>query len=92
MFTERLAQYASLVLDHPDLGGKIISHRLYVGTPARRWRPGKFVMDPSVMGRGLDRVVSLDDNPSAYLFQPEDAVPVAPVIGSSRIKVTTFLI
>lgn len=36
--------------------------------------------DLSVMGRDLDRLVIVDDNPNAYAFQPENAVPVAPFI------------
>lgn len=32
------------------------------------------------MGRDLNRVVIVDDNPNCYIFQPENAVPVRPFI------------
>nr|XP_010916740.3 probable C-terminal domain small phosphatase [Elaeis guineensis] len=78
VFTAGLREYASLVLDHLDPGGEIISHRLY--RDSCKEMEGKFVKDLSVMGRDLDRVVIVDDNPNAYAFQPENAVPVAPFI------------
>nr|CAD1843217.1 unnamed protein product [Ananas comosus var. bracteatus] len=41
---------------------------------------GKFVKDLSAVGRELDRVVIVDDNPNTYIFQPENAVPMSPFV------------
>lgn len=68
-------EYASLLLDHLDPRREIIPHRLL--RDSCKEVEGKLVKDRSVMRRGLDRVVSVDDNPSAYAFYPENAVPVA---------------
>ncbi|XP_077229618.1 haloacid dehalogenase-like hydrolase (HAD) superfamily protein [Tasmannia lanceolata] len=73
VFTAGLREYASLVLDRLDSEG-VISHRLY--RDSCKEMEGRFVKDLSEMGRDLKRVVIVDDNPSAYVFQPENAVPM----------------
>ncbi|KAK4794011.1 hypothetical protein SAY86_012005 [Trapa natans] len=78
IFTAGLKEYASLVLDRLDPTGAMISHRLY--RDSCREMEGKFVKDLSGMGRDLRRVVLVDDNPNAYGFQPENAMPIAPFI------------
>ncbi|KAJ4980967.1 hypothetical protein NE237_031804 [Protea cynaroides] len=77
VFTAGLKEYASLVLDKIDPKG-LISHRLY--RESCKEKEGRFVKDLSEMGRDLRRVVIVDDNPNAYLFQPENALPVSPFI------------
>ncbi|XP_077249559.1 uncharacterized protein LOC143889268 [Tasmannia lanceolata] len=77
VFTAGLKEYASLILDRLDSKG-VISHRLY--RDSCKEVEGKFVKDLSDLGRDLKRVVIIDDNPSAYVFQPENAVPVIPFI------------
>ncbi|GMH19440.1 hypothetical protein Nepgr_021281 [Nepenthes gracilis] len=77
VFTAGLKEYASLVLDALDRNG-VISHRLY--RDSCREMEGKFVKDLSEMGRDLMRVVIVDDNPSSYVFQPENAIPVRPFV------------
>ncbi|CAL9195808.1 unnamed protein product [Musa hybrid cultivar] len=76
VFTAGLREYASLVLDRLDPGGKLISHRLY--RDSCKEMEGKLVKDLSVVGRALDRAVLVDDNPNAYALQPENALQVAP--------------
>ncbi|KAJ8633392.1 hypothetical protein MRB53_026728 [Persea americana] len=75
VFTAGLKEYASLVLDRLDSKG-VISHRLY--RDSCKEIEGRFVKDLAEMGRDLKRVVIIDDNPNAYEFQPENAVPVKP--------------
>ncbi|XP_068658897.1 uncharacterized protein [Aristolochia californica] len=77
VFTAGLKEYASLVLDKLDSKG-LISYRLY--RDSCKQKEGKFVKDLSELGRDLKRVVIIDDNPNAYEFQPENALPVAPFI------------
>ncbi|KAF8030918.1 hypothetical protein BT93_D0189 [Corymbia citriodora subsp. variegata] len=78
IFTAGLKEYASLVLDRLDQKGSLISHRLYRDSCEEV--DGKFVKDLSKMGRDLKRVVIVDDNPNAYVFQPENAIPVIPFV------------
>ncbi|KAF8409118.1 hypothetical protein HHK36_005191 [Tetracentron sinense] len=77
VFTAGLKEYASLVLDKLDPEG-LISHRLY--RDSCKQMDGKFVKDLSELGRDLKQVVIIDDNPNAYSFQPENALPVRPFI------------
>ncbi|KAG8634589.1 hypothetical protein MANES_17G061000v8 [Manihot esculenta] len=77
VFTAGLKEYASLVLNKLDVKG-LISHRFY--RDSCKQIDGKFVKDLSEMGRDLNRVVIVDDNPNCYIFQPENAVPVRPFI------------
>ncbi|KAL9452317.1 hypothetical protein AB3S75_008162 [Citrus x aurantiifolia] len=80
VFTAGLKEYASLVLNRLDRNG-VISHRLY--RDSCKQIDGKFVKDLSEMGRNLKQVVIVDDNPNAYIFQPENAIPVKPFTGDS---------
>ncbi|KAI3966008.1 hypothetical protein MKX01_010965 [Papaver californicum] len=41
---------------------------------------GRFVKDLSQIGRDLKNVVLVDDNPNAYIFQPDNALPLRPFI------------
>ncbi|KAF2305351.1 hypothetical protein GH714_004144 [Hevea brasiliensis] len=77
VFTAGLKEYASLVLTKLDVKG-LISHRLY--RDSCKEIDGKFVKDLSEVGRDLNRVVIVDDNPNCYIFHPENAVPVRPFI------------
>ncbi|KAI3953810.1 hypothetical protein MKW98_017634 [Papaver atlanticum] len=77
VFTAGLKEYASLVLDKIDRNG-VISHRLY--RDSCKEMDGRFVKDLSQIGRDLKNVVLVDDNPNAYIFQPDNALPVRPFI------------
>ncbi|KAK4858676.1 hypothetical protein QYF36_020346 [Acer negundo] len=78
VFTAGLKEYASLVLDRLDKKG-LISHRLY--RDSCKPFDGKYVKDLSEVGRDLNKAVIVDDNPNAYHFQPENAIPVKPFTG-----------
>ncbi|KAJ4703717.1 CTD small phosphatase-like protein [Melia azedarach] len=80
VFTAGLKEYASLVLDRLDKK-RLISHRLY--RDSCKQIDGKFVKDLSEMGRDLNKVVIVDDNPNAYVFQPKNAIPVKPFTGDA---------
>ncbi|KAG6496029.1 carboxy-terminal domain RNA polymerase II polypeptide A small phosphatase 1-like [Zingiber officinale] len=76
VFTAGLREYASLVLDRLDPAGELIAHRLY--RDSCREMEGKLVKDLAGVGRALNRVVLVDDNPNAYVLQPENALRVTP--------------
>lgn len=77
VFTAAVKEYASLVLDRIDQNG-LISHRLY--RDSCREVEGKFVKDLSEMGRDLNRVIIVDDNPNSYVNQPDNAIPILPFV------------
>ncbi|KAG2689314.1 hypothetical protein I3760_09G133600 [Carya illinoinensis] len=91
IFTAGLREYASLVLDRLDQDA-VISHRLY--RDSCKQVDGKFVKDLLGLGRDLSRVVIVDDNPNAYVFQPENAIPIRPFtddLGDTELgKLTEF--
>ncbi|XP_073013736.1 uncharacterized protein [Typha latifolia] len=93
VFTAGLKEYASLVLDRLDPAGEVICHRLY--RDSCKEMEGRFVKDLSITGRGLDMAVIVDDNPNAYMLQPENAIQVTPFVndlGDQELrKVIRFL-
>ncbi|GAA0172723.1 hypothetical protein Leryth_027228 [Lithospermum erythrorhizon] len=80
VFTAGVEEYASLVLDKID-GGGLISHKLY--RDSCKEVDGRFVKDLSGMGRDLSKVLIVDDNPTCYMFQPENAIPIRPFIDNA---------
>ncbi|KAK8487641.1 hypothetical protein V6N13_063015 [Hibiscus sabdariffa] len=74
VFTAGLEPYASLLLDVLDPKG-LISHRLYRDS-CKQVGKGRFVKDLSTLGRDLDRVVIVDDNPKSYSLQPANGIPI----------------
>ncbi|KAI3466773.1 hypothetical protein Pfo_023436 [Paulownia fortunei] len=86
VFTAGIEEYASLVLDRLDWR-KLISHRLY--RDSCKEVDGKFVKDLSEIGRELNRVMIVDDNPNSYQFQPDNAIPIKPFtddLGDEELK------
>lgn len=83
VFTAGLREYASLVLDELDRN-RVIGHRLY--RDSCREMDGKYVKDLSHMGRDLWKVVIVDDNPSSYALQPENAIQIRPFIDDLEDK------
>ena len=77
IFTAGLEEYASAVLDELDKN-RVINHRLF--RDSCREMDGKFVKDLSQVGRDLWKVVIVDDNPSSYSFQPENAIRIRPFV------------
>ena len=82
IFTASIPIYANKVIDiiDPD---KLISHRLFRsswvehksinanGDPTSYW-----VKDLSRLSRFIDDIIILDNSPSAYIYQKENALPV----------------
>ncbi|XP_051133769.1 uncharacterized protein LOC127253298 [Andrographis paniculata] len=86
VFTAGIREYASLVLDKLDWRN-LISHRLY--RESCREMDGKLVKDLSGVGRDLDRVMIVDDNPNSYQLQPDNAIPIRPFtddLGDDELK------
>ncbi|GFQ00033.1 ctd small phosphatase-like protein, partial [Phtheirospermum japonicum] len=86
IFTAGIEEYASLVVDKLDWRN-LISHRLY--RDSCKEVEGKFVKDLCGIGRELDKVVILDDNPNSYRLQPENAIPIKSFIddlGDEELK------
>ncbi|CAJ1962023.1 unnamed protein product [Sphenostylis stenocarpa] len=77
VFTAALKEYASMVLDRLDRN-RFISHRLY--RDSCRHIDGKLVKDLNETGRDLKRVVIVDDNPSSFTNQPENAILIRPFV------------
>jgi len=77
VFTAALKEYASMVLDRLDRN-RFISHRLY--RDSCRHIDGKLVKDLNETGRDLKRVVIVDDNPSSFSNQPENAILIRPFV------------
>ncbi|KAK6932739.1 FCP1 homology domain [Dillenia turbinata] len=77
VFTAGLREYASLILDQLD-EKSLISHRLY--RDSCREIEGRFVKDLGNLGRDLKSLVIVDDNPNAYSFQRQNAIPIRPFI------------
>lgn len=64
------------MLDILDPDYSLFSSRLY--RPATtRTRCGDFVKDLSRLGRDLRRTVLVDNNPTSFLLQPLNGVPIA---------------
>ncbi|KAH1048470.1 hypothetical protein J1N35_039254 [Gossypium stocksii] len=74
VFTAGLEQYASLLLDILDPKG-LISHRLYRDS-CKPLVKRRFAKDLSTIGRDLENVVIVDDNPRSYALQPANAIPI----------------
>jgi len=73
IFTASLAKYADPVLDALDPKGHIF-WRLFrdscVGAGSQ------FVKDMSILGRPAESAMILDNSPTSYMFQPEQAIPI----------------
>ncbi|TYG97435.1 hypothetical protein ES288_A10G038500v1 [Gossypium darwinii] len=74
VFTAGLEQYASLLLDVLDPKG-LISYRLYRDS-CKPLVKRRFAKDLSTIGRDLENVVIVDDNPRSYALQPANAIPI----------------
>ncbi|KAE8715018.1 putative Haloacid dehalogenase-like hydrolase superfamily protein [Hibiscus syriacus] len=74
VFTAGLEPYASSLLDVLDPKG-LISHRLYRDS-CKQLGKGRYVKDLSTIGRDLEKVVIVDDNPKSYSLQPANGIPV----------------
>lgn len=74
VFTAALAVYAKPVLDRVDPEGRI-HHRLYrEATVTYRGQP--FVKDLSKLGRDMNRIILVDNNPYAMMANPDNGMPI----------------
>lgn len=73
VFTASLAKYADPVLDALDPKG-LIFWRLFRDSCVARG--SQFVKDMSLLGRPAESAMILDNSPTSYYFQPEQAIPI----------------
>lgn len=74
MFTAALAVYANPVLDKIDPEGRI-HHRLFrEATVSFKGQP--FVKDLTKLGRDMNRIVLVDNNPFAMMANPDNGMPI----------------
>jgi Dullard-like phosphatase family protein len=72
VFTASMSEYASEVLDLIDPTGVLIHHRLFRQHCTNT--NGLFIKDLSLLGRPLERVVIIDNSPTAFLWHPRNAI------------------
>jgi Dullard-like phosphatase family protein len=74
VFTASLAKYADPLLDILDPQATV-RHRLFREACVQHY--GNYVKDLSMLGRDINHVVIIDNSPYSYIFQPDNAVPIA---------------
>lgn len=74
IFTASCQPYADVVVDYID-PGRVIKHRLY--REACTDFGGNFVKDLSRLNRNLERIIIIDNSPTAYLLQPYNAIAIS---------------
>ncbi|KAJ3073661.1 hypothetical protein HDU98_001003 [Podochytrium sp. JEL0797] len=72
VFTASMSNYANPVLDLLDKKG-VITHRLFREHCV--FYNGSYVKDLTMLGRPIESCIIIDNNPVAYAFQPENAIP-----------------
>jgi len=72
VFTASMSEYASEVLDLIDPTGVLIHHRLFRQHCTNT--NGLFIKDLGLLGRPLERVVIVDNSPTAFLWHPHNAI------------------
>ncbi|KAJ6253056.1 scp1-like small phosphatase 4-related [Anaeramoeba flamelloides] len=81
VFTAGTKEYADIILDELDPNNVLISHRLYRDS-CKEVEQDMYVKDLSLLGRDLDRVLIIDDLPSSYSLQPQNAIPIEKFCGN----------
>ena len=74
VFTASSQPYADTVIDYID-PGHVVKYRLYRESCTDFG--GNFVKDLSRLNRSLERIIIIDNSPSAYLLQPYNAIAIA---------------
>ncbi|KAJ6233909.1 nuclear lim interactor-interacting factor-related [Anaeramoeba flamelloides] len=82
VFTAGLKEYADIILDKLDPNNELISHRLYRDS-CTEVESYTYVKDLSLLGRDLNRTLIIDDLPSSYSLQPQNAIPIERFCGNS---------
>jgi RNA polymerase II subunit A small phosphatase-like protein len=72
IFTASLASYADPVIDFLDPKGRL-SGRLYRDSCVLL--QGMYIKDMSRIGRHMDNLVLIDNSPTSYALQPDNALP-----------------
>lgn len=73
VYTASMAKYANPLLDELDRDG-VVSFRLFREACTRQ--PGGYVKDLSKLGRNLKDVIIIDNSPTCYALQPNNAIPI----------------
>lgn len=73
IFTASLSKYADPVLDTLDPDG-LCGWRLFRDSCVAHG--SQFVKDMSILGRAPEIAMILDNSPTSYMFQPEQAIPI----------------
>jgi RNA polymerase II subunit A small phosphatase-like protein len=73
IFTASLSKYADPLVDILD-PEKMCSYKLF--REHCTFHNNAFVKDLTRLGRGMKDVIILDNSPIAYMFQPENAMPI----------------
>lgn len=73
IFTASLSLYADPVLDRLD-PDRVCTWRLFREDCTLNY--GNFVKDLTRLGRKLEHTLIVDNSPVAYMFQPENAIPI----------------
>jgi len=74
IFTASLSLYADPLVDQLD-PKRLIRSRLFRESCVQQGP--YYVKDLSRLGRSMSRIVLVDDNPMAFSFQPDNAIPIA---------------
>ena len=72
-FTASISQYASPLLDQLDKN-KIVSYRLF--RQHCKYEKGEYIKDLSKIGRPLQDVIIIDNNPMSYIFNIDNGIPI----------------
>ena len=73
-FTASYKEYADPIIEQLD-EEKMVKYRLYRDSCTELG--GNFVKDLSRMNRRLERIIILDNSPTAYLLQPDNAISIS---------------
>ena len=74
IYTASLSKYADPLMDILDKD-RVVSHRLF--REHCTFYQGIYVKDMSEVGRKIEDVFIIDNSPTAYLFQPENALAIS---------------
>lgn len=74
VFTASVPEYADPLIDRLDPQRKLIHHRLF--REHCSFTHGAYVKDLDRLNRPMSRIVIVDNSPTAYLFHPQNALPI----------------
>jgi RNA polymerase II subunit A small phosphatase-like protein len=74
VFTASLAKYADPLLDVLDKD-HVVQYRLFREACVQHY--GNYVKDLTHLGRVLESSIIVDNSPFSYMFQPDNAIPIA---------------